>query len=362
MTEIPQRNSLVIQTVEILRERIDHREWSSFLPGERSLSESLQISRPTLRLALEVLETEGRIRTERGKRRMIVQRPKVAVSAHPAMVGLVSEDPPHLMAPTTIFYLNELRRHLQEAGLQLHVFANRKIASRNPQKALASFLEEAHVSCWVLIAVNEQVQRWFAEKHLPAIVAGSEYPGIRLPSLDLNYAAVCRHAAGVFLRHGHRRLAILSPDSGIQGDRTSEESFLSAVGADPGLEASGLAFRHDGTRETIVRLLNRVFARKQPPTALLVCRPLHVLTVVTALLNRGLTIPGDFSLISRDNDTYLNCLHPDIARYTFRRRDFAQRLARLVIQLATTGSLPKREHRLIPQFHLGATVATRKNP
>ncbi len=357
MPEIPQRNSLVIQTIDILRQRIARREWHSVLPGERALSESLQISRPTLRLALDVLEAEGRIKTAQGRSRMIVREKEETAAERKVSVGLVSQDPPHLMAPTSIFYLNELRRHLQEAGLQLTVFANRKLANRNPRNALTAFLDESRVSCWVLLAVNETVQRWFAENHLPAIVAGSAYPGLHLPSLDIDYGAVCRHAAGVFLRHGHRRLAILVPNSDIPGDRTSEAAFLKAIEEAGRDRASGAVFRHDGSRDAIVRVLDRAFARREPPTGLLVCRPLHVLTAVTVLLSRGLAMPGAFSLISRDSDTYLNCVYPDIARYSYRRRTFAHRLARLVIQLANSGSLPKREHRLIPQFHAGATVA-----
>jgi DNA-binding GntR family transcriptional regulator len=52
MDRLPQRASLVAQTVEVLREAIAAGEWPQWLPGELELTDRLQVSRVTLRAAL----------------------------------------------------------------------------------------------------------------------------------------------------------------------------------------------------------------------------------------------------------------------------------------------------------------------
>src|SRR5689334_14895201 len=66
MPTLPQRYSLVSQTVTILKQEIERGAWRDWLPGERELCESLQVSRNTLRSALVQLKREGLIRSMHG--------------------------------------------------------------------------------------------------------------------------------------------------------------------------------------------------------------------------------------------------------------------------------------------------------
>ncbi len=357
MLELPKRASLIPQIAETLRQAISEGLWQECLPGERELADRFQVSRPTLREALKLLQREGIVDVVHGKRRRILLKVQHPRRSSRNVVAAITQDPPHLMAPLTIFYMNELRKHIQEAGLQLEILTDRRLNSSKPEKLLEGKVRDEKVACWILLSVTQQIQSWFDQRGLPALVVGSCYPEIAIPSLDIDYRAICRHAVGEFLRKGHRRLAFLTPATKVAGDEASEEGFLTGVADSGHTDANATFFRHDGTREDICRKLDRLLRAPARPTGLLISRPFHLLTAFTYLLQKGLSLPGDLSIISRDNDTYLSCLYPDIARYSYRRRHFAQRLARLIIQLATTGSLPKREHRLIPQFHSGTTVA-----
>jgi DNA-binding LacI/PurR family transcriptional regulator len=360
MLQLPKRASLISQTADALRQAIEEGVWHEALPGERELADRFQISRPTLREALKILQRDGMVDVAHGKRRRILSPHPAGGATRRATITAISQDPPHLMSPLSIFYMNELRKHIQKAGLELNVFADRHLRSPSPENLLESQVRNENVACWILLSVTEAVQRWFDEHHLPAIVAGSCYPGVQLPSLDLDYRAVCRHAVGVFLRHGHRRLAFLTQAAKVAGDEASEEGFQQAVNESGHPDATAIFYRHNGTLEDICRKLDRLLRAPSRPTALLVSRPSHLLTALSHLQHSGVRVPRDISLIARDNDPYLNHIVPDLTRYTFRRRHFADRLARLVIQVATTGATPRRQHRIIPQFHPGATVAEAK--
>jgi len=79
MPSLPKRLSLVAQTVDSLREGIQSGHWREFLPGERELCEALQVSRRTLRLALDELQRQGWLEVSSRQRRRIKAR-QVATS------------------------------------------------------------------------------------------------------------------------------------------------------------------------------------------------------------------------------------------------------------------------------------------
>ena len=69
MHSLLHRKSLVSQTADVLRQDLQHGLWPGRLPGELELCQRLQISRTTLRAALEVLTREGLLSSSQGRRR-----------------------------------------------------------------------------------------------------------------------------------------------------------------------------------------------------------------------------------------------------------------------------------------------------
>ena len=59
LQSLPQRQSLVAQTVAFLHGQIDRGEWREWLPSERALCELLQVSRHTLRAGLAQVQKEN---------------------------------------------------------------------------------------------------------------------------------------------------------------------------------------------------------------------------------------------------------------------------------------------------------------
>jgi DNA-binding LacI/PurR family transcriptional regulator len=251
--------------------------------------------------------------------------------------------------------MSELRRHLEDKRYQLQVHTH-PLHVRKPDTTIEKVLHHTRAGCWVLIACNQGVQRWFVEHRKPSLIAGHCYEGIRLPSLDYDSEAVVRHAVGTFLHHGHRRIAMVTPQAVLAGQFATERVFREAFRGTPHADAFPIIAHHDWHVPGIRRTVDELLASDRAPTGLLVTYARHALTVLTHLLHSGRHLPEELSLIATDDDAYFPDLVPTLTHYKFEKHLHARRLARLAIQLAETGSLPPLPIRIMPHFQRGETL------
>lgn len=350
------RPSLVEQAVEALRDALREGTWIGRMPGERELSRLLNISRPTLRAALAALEGEGRLKVARGRQRVIVQKDAARVLPKVRTVGLLTPLPLREVSPFALCWMDRLRELLAQAGLQLEIHSGRRWYSRRPEKDLAALTKQEPAGAWLLFMTNERMQRWFVQSKLPAVLSGSCHSGIDLPSVDFDYRAVCRHAAGQFLRRGHRRIVLLMEGAETAGDRESEAGFLEAFSNGTGKAASPIIAHHDGTPEGIRLRLGNLLEAETAPTAFLVARSMPALMVASELLRMGLRVPRDAAVIARDSDHFHEFFSPQLARYRADPEAHARRLARIVLEFSGRGANRARNVRIIPRFFAGESL------
>jgi LacI family transcriptional regulator len=215
-------------------------------------------------------------------------------------------------------------------------------------------MQQNRVFCCVLLSLSREMQEWFAAHSIPALVLGSCHPSVRLPSLDVDHRSVCRHAVGILRGKGHERIAFIVPNSNVAGDLASEAGFVEGFGRRPaGEPAEPLILRHEGTAANLTAKLAGLFASSRRPTALLVAKPQHVLSVVAYLLKHGIKVPGSVSLIARDHD---HLFENTISHYGFEGETFAHRLSRLMLQMVNKGSLPTEPNLIFPRYVAAGTV------
>jgi len=351
--------TLPSQVANVLRESIDRGEWPEWLPGERALTTRLQVSRKTLRKALAQLRHEGRIAPVHGIGNKVQRgsaRPKRRPAADPAVV-LLTREPLERMRPYTSLWVSDLKTLLFERGARLHLVDGRKFFSLRPEKALERLLGQTPAACWILANSPAATQQWFAERRLPCLIAGSCHPGIDLPHADLDHFALCRHAAGVLLAAGHRRVALLNERSGRAGDAESEAGFIAGVRHSTHDDASPLVLHHEHGPQGVTRALDHVLAMTNPPTALFVSGGANYLTIVSALAQRGLKVPQDVSVISRDDEPFLTAMIPQPARYAANPRAFAKKLLGPILQVLRGEPVNPRVTRILPAYLKGGTLS-----
>lgn len=353
---LPHRVSLSTQTVDAIRRAIDEGLWTEHIPSERRLCALFHVSRPTVRTALRQLAKEGWITVQHGRSTGIVPQRRRNGGGPRRLVAIVTHEPLSLLSSASYQGISEMRTHLAENNIASEVFVLQARSSATQLRKLGVFIRENRISCCVLMSVAREVQQWFAERDLPALVLGSCHPGVRLPSLDIDFQSVCRHAGAAFLRHGHRRMALVVPHSGLAGDLASERGFQEAAETAGG-DAEAIIVRHEGTARSIGSRLDALFNSSRAPTALLVAKPQHVLIVVLYLLTHGISVPGRVSLIARDHDNLFGLVIPPIAHYSLGGDAFNRRLTRLMLQIVEQGHLPLEPNLVFPQLVPGGTIS-----
>ncbi|WP_438479731.1 substrate-binding domain-containing protein [Oleiharenicola lentus] len=354
---LPTRLSLSAQAADLIANAIDNGTWQDSLPSERRLCEMLKVSRPTVRTALRILAKKGIVEIRHGRRNRLLKRAGSAPSAQSRVVGLVTHEPFSHMTLATYQVISEMRAHLADQGFTTEVLVCPMTASPRMQRhKLEEFVTRNRVYCCALLSVSKEVQKWFSTHSVPALVLGSCHAEFSLPSLDIDYRSVCRHAGGVFLSKGHRHMAFVVPNSGVAGDLASEVGFRESVKSNHQAEAHALIVRHNGTAQNIIRRLDALFNSAQPPTALLVAKPQYVFIVILYLLQRGLAVPDTVSLMARDYDRIFEGVSPPIAHYTLQDDTFAHRLSRLILQIVNNGLLSPKPNLIFPKFFAGGTV------
>lgn len=352
MASLPQRVSLVTQTCSILRDSLVGGEWAGCLPGELELSRRLQVSRVTLRAALARLQEEGHLAGGQGKRRRIISH-ESAVAPHAGKkterVLLLSPVPQAKLSASKLLWIDELREQVAALGLNLEFIVSAAASQPRPARVLAGITAQHPGTVWVLLRAHPPMQRWFLDSGLPAVIAGSHFPDISLPCVDIDYFATCGHAAGRLLARGCERLGLVIPQEQMAGDRDSEAGFRSGAGVRPVAVA-----RHDGTPDGLCRALDAMMYEAQPQ-GLLVCHSSHAITALSHLLRSGYKVPQQVRLIARDDDPFLEHVMPAPARYAMSPVTYARHIARLIGRMLD-GQHPVTADLLLPKFLPGGTL------
>lgn len=353
---LPKRLSLVAQTVSSLRKGIEEGHWHGSLPGERTLCESLQVSRRTLRSALEELRRSGVLEvSERHRRRIKQKRSKSSESAAPKTIAILLPGSFMSLPSRISFVIDSLRAKLSAAGFMVQFHVNPALYTGSPVKALSQFVVEHPASVWIVLSSKEAMQRWFSRQtKLRCLILGSCTPGIDLPSIDVDFHATCHHAGALLWRKGHRSIAIVLHQGIYGGDIASEDGLRAVLKPMPDAQIN--VIRHDTTPAHLCHLIDQSLISPRPPTAYIVGGAIHALTLSMHLMRKGKRIPKDITVISRDNDPILEAACPTIARYAVQPAKFASRAALAVRQLAETGTLSAPSIRLIPSFISGESI------
>ena len=352
-----QRLSLIDQLCAALRDGLARGDWPDWLPSELRLSADLRVGRNSLRAALRRLADEGVVEIVPSQGTRNAGRVSHQQDPDREVFGLLSPITLEQLRPRQALWVDELRGLLSETGEVLRFVHGPQFFRSNPSPALQRLVSHERCGCWILVRSTKAIQLWFARNRVPCVIAGSCHQGVDLPSVDLDYRAMCQHAATTLLQLGHRRIAFLTQVADAAGDLHSETGFMEGVQGFLRAGAEGRVVHHEPERQGVAQCVRRLMQGARPPTALLINQSYHYLTVFSVLVQMGRRIPQDVSLICRDEDRFLAFLDPEPARYVEDPHQFARRLARIAAMLIRERPAKPPQMQIMPRLLRGSSIA-----
>ena len=308
-----------------------------------------------MRQALKQLELEGVISNKQGQRRRILgQTSGNGKSIEKPVIGFLCPTSTQEMFGHTSRKIAAIEYHIHQMDIGFELLVRPGCYTKTPAKALATLIEDTQIRYWILQSTNLQVQKWFQENNIPAVITGTRFDGIDLPFVDLDNAAVCRHAVGLLLAKKRNTLCYLSISDPLPGDLKSETGFMEGIKRGNGIR--GKIARTNGTPDRICSKMDIILESRFPPDALLVDKASHVYSVASHLLGKGYRIPEDIAIICRTESHDFRYLRPSIAHYSTSTEELAKKTAEQAIKLVNGDKIESGGILIIPEFEPGRSL------
>jgi len=149
----------------------------------------------------------------------------------------------------------------------------------------------------VLSLGTRSIQQYLAKSGLPVVIYGSVFPGVNLPSVDVDQRMLGRMLAQQALRAGHRRLVFVGRELWRPGDNQAFDGIQEAAHA-AGLGHDGVMVRNIPTAFNAIGVEIDHLLDEVGPSAAFLCRlPFFARALAQAAQQRGLRIPDDIGIV-----------------------------------------------------------------
>ena len=251
--------------------------------------------------------------------------------------------------------MEETQKRLAALGRDLQRVSPEIFHLQDPDHQLENLVHSHPSAAWILYGSSEPIQKWFAQRGLPALIHGWPYPGVALPYVTKDWEPAAFHAGLQFLRHGHRNIGLFEFVRRGAGAMLIENGLRRAL-ATAGNKAKLLLFKDERTPESIARAYETAFKLKDRPTAMVLTSSNHLLTSLSWLVSKGIAVPGDVSLTVLPYDTWYSEFHPPLSHYKSNTKVFAQGMAERVLELIEHGRVGRKSLAVPVEFVPGATI------
>ena len=272
------------------------------LPSEQSLREQFDVSRQTVRRALEILEGKGLTYGRQGSGTFVMDL-EAQEQGKSRRIAVVTTYVDNYIFPKIIQGIEQV---LSAEGFQVQIsFTNNRI--QKEEEILESLLEQElrgliiEASKSALPNPNLPLYQKLLEKGTPILFVNSGYPGLDCPVAALNDREAGRCAAQYLLKMGHREIGgLLKSDDG-QGLRRYQ-GFLSELRA-AGIPTDENRFVWYDTGDTghFDRMEQRILERFSGCSAVFCFNDGAAVELIELLKKNGIRVPEGMSIISVDD-------------------------------------------------------------
>ncbi len=185
------------------------------------------------------------------------------------------------------------------------------------------------------------------ELRIPIILVNSYYPNEFFNSIVINNPDASRQAVQHLIDLGHRRIAYIGDQYGLQSDTERFAGYrealeLAGLPLSPELVVNGNG-KADGGQQATERLL----ALPTPPTALFCYNDQTALGALSAIRHHGLRVPDDISVVGFDDLEVASYAHPPLTTVRQPRKLMGRMAMEMLLNLFSSRSTDQ-SHLKIP--------------
>ncbi|MBE5884257.1 MAG: GntR family transcriptional regulator [Lachnospiraceae bacterium] len=305
------------------------------LPSENELAEQFHISRQTVRKAIGVLEEDGVVCRVKGSGTYLNYYPQ----ENPEQknnIAVITTYVESYIFPKTIHGIEKV---LSESGYSVQIsFTNNTLEKE--KSILEDLLARNDVAGVIVEGTksglpnpNIHLYRKLIAKKLPVLFINTYYPELDVPHVSLNDVSVAKKAVNYLIQNGHRDIgAILKLDDG-QG-RQRYLGYLSAMeAAGYPVTDSRMVWIDTDESKQLAYCTDKILNRLEGCTALLCYNDQIAFQLVRILMQNGIKVPEDVSIISIDDSDLARHSEVPITSLTHPKEELGAKAAEVLLQL-----------------------------
>lgn len=181
-------------------------------------------------------------------------------------------------------------------------------------QALISSAVKDHRADGVILLSNEYNATWLQEyaRHMPIVQCCEYAESAALPHIAIDNYRAAYEAVEYLINLGHRQIATISSSNAHISTKLRYEGYCDALRA-AGLEPVAdyvVKASPDYSYQSGYLLANKLFNLQARPSAVFCISDILALSAVAAAADRGLSVPGDVSIMGFDDVGYTTMFHP----------------------------------------------------
>lgn len=187
-------------------------------------------------------------------------------------------------------------------------------------KAMIDNTIKNHRADGIILLANAYDADWIEgySKEIPIVQCCEYAEGLPLPHIAIDNYQAAYEAVEYLLNLGHRRIAHISSSNSHISTKLRREGYCDA------LRAAGLEPREeyivqagpDYSYHSGYALANKLFSLQERPSAVFCISDILALSVIAAASDRGLSVPGNVSVLGFDDVDYTTMFHPYLSTVT----------------------------------------------
>jgi DNA-binding LacI/PurR family transcriptional regulator len=193
-----------------------------------------------------------------------------------------------------------------------------------------------------------------SEMMVPIVLVNDQYPGDFVHSVMIRNQDGMRAVTEHMIALGHRRIAYIGDRFGYQSDTERLAGYRAALSAADLPAQSDLVVHGDGGAEAAMQGMEQLLALAKAPTAVCCYNDMSALGAMRCLRNRGLRVPGDFSVAGFDDLFFAAYTEPPLTTVRQPMRRMGHMAMESLLKLMEGGDS-------VAQIHIEAELVVRQS-